>query len=791
MRTNNLAIAIIMFVLMALPATPSRSQIIINEIIQNPEFVGDTEGEWFELYNQGSSDVDINGWTILDNGTNNHIIDNGGPLMVSPGGYLVLGRNADSTLNGNVPVGYAYGTDITLGNSSDQIILEDQNGVEIDRVEYDDGASFPDPTGASMELISPSLDNNVGLHWAESITSWNGNDRGTPGALNSVTDAEPPELASASAPTATTVDVVFNESVERESAEEVTNYSINNGIGPPVSASQDSVNLSLVHLTVSTLTSGVTYTLLVTGIRDLTGNTMEEDSVDFVLVRSPEAGDIVITEIMSDPDGINDSNGEWFEVYNPTELPIDMNGWRVSDDGSNAFTISGSFVVPAGNFAVFTVNTDSATNGGFDFERMYDWGSSSTFTLGNTDDEIVIKNGATIIDSVRYDTGAGWPDTTGASIGLTNFTFDNNAGSNWTIAHLREPAYVGSTGNLGSPGTLGANQNPGTAATIQVTPDSLTFHMGSDDRYALDLTISNIGGIDLLWSTSDSIACDDCPWLSVKPPSGIVPPGGSSTISVFVEAEGLSSGMHQCTVYTSSNDPVNPISSTPVTLNVLDTTIVGAVTIPPEFLPIPAAGDTVPMHVDLENLAGVKKTTEVWINLLLPGTTEPRLILGPKQSSLAEFQTEERERSLIIPGRRPSGIYELQINIGTYPTSVEYTGTFAFEKSPINFQRIETNPEGDAEIPDESFLAQGYPNPFNSTTVLQYGLKHDEWVTLKIYNLIGQELATLVNEFQAAGRRSIHWNGINNVGRELGSGVYVYRLSAGSFAKSGKVILIK
>jgi predicted extracellular nuclease len=157
--------------------------VVINEIIQNPSSVSDSAGEWFEVYNPGTAAVDIDGWVISDNGSDTHTITNGGPLDIPAGGYLVLGINDDSGTNGGVTVDYEYSS-FTLANGDDEVVLTDQLGNEIDRVEYDGGPAFPDPTGASMALANPSLDNNVGANWCESETVFGAGDLGTPGAAN-------------------------------------------------------------------------------------------------------------------------------------------------------------------------------------------------------------------------------------------------------------------------------------------------------------------------------------------------------------------------------------------------------------------------------------------------------------------------------------------------------------------------------------------------------------------------------------------------------------------------------
>jgi hypothetical protein len=158
--------------------------VVVNEIMQNPNAVADGSGEWLELYNTTGSAIDINGWTIADAGIDSHVINNGGPLLIPAGGFLVLGNNTNSGTNGGVTVAYGYGSSWFLGNTDDEVILSDGSLTEIDRVEYDGGPNFPDPTGASMALSSPALDNNVGANWCEASTPYGAGDLGTPGAVN-------------------------------------------------------------------------------------------------------------------------------------------------------------------------------------------------------------------------------------------------------------------------------------------------------------------------------------------------------------------------------------------------------------------------------------------------------------------------------------------------------------------------------------------------------------------------------------------------------------------------------
>jgi len=93
-------------------------------------------------------------------------------------------------------------------------------------------------------------------------------------------------------------------------------------------------------------------------------------------------------------------------------------------------------------------------------------------------------------------------------------------------------------------------------------------------------------------------------------------------------------------------------------------------------------------------------------------------------------------------------------------------------------------------LPAEFSLAQNYPNPFNSTTEIRYTLPVDCRVSLEIYNLLGQRVCILVDEDQPAGYKSVRWDGRDDHGQQIASGVYFYRISTGKFAEIKKMVLL-
>jgi len=88
-------------------------------------------------------------------------------------------------------------------------------------------------------------------------------------------------------------------------------------------------------------------------------------------------------------------------------------------------------------------------------------------------------------------------------------------------------------------------------------------------------------------------------------------------------------------------------------------------------------------------------------------------------------------------------------------------------------------------------LYQNYPNPFNSQTVIKYQLPKAGKVSLKIYNILGQEVKTLIDAQKPAGYHKVIWDGRNNTGRIVTSGLYFYRMKAGEFESIKKMLILK
>ncbi len=145
--------------------------------------------------------------------------------------------------------------------------------------------------------------------------------------------------------------------------------------------------------------------------------------------------------------------------------------------------------------------------------------------------------------------------------------------------------------------------------------------------------------------------------------------------------------------------------------------------------------------------------------------------------------------SLTTIGSAKGPINSVEMRLHIYST---FVGTVYFDD--LSFTRISgvTSVEPVADnMPKVFELSNNYPNPFNPSTVIQYAVPRATNVSLVIYNILGQQVRTLVDEPQNAGRFTVTWDGRDNVGRVVGSGVYFYRLSAGETAIVKKMVMVK
>jgi len=125
------------------------------------------------------------------------------------------------------------------------------------------------------------------------------------------------------------------------------------------------------------------------------------------------------------------------------------------------------------------------------------------------------------------------------------------------------------------------------------------------------------------------------------------------------------------------------------------------------------------------------------------------------------------------------------ITNGTYSyrlKQLDYDGTFEYSDEIV--VEVDFNPS-------DYSLAQNFPNPFNPNTIVQFQVPKPSDVTIKIYDMLGQEIRILFAGQVASGKYTIEWNGLNDSGERMSSGNYIYRMTAGDFADTKQMILLK
>ncbi|MCX6600191.1 MAG: lamin tail domain-containing protein, partial [bacterium] len=354
----------------------NEGDVVINEIMYDDAGTP-TDSEWVELYNRTTSAIDISGWVVLDAAMYPVTGGEGGFYLpagtsIPAHGYLVVSKVPLLGIDGEV-VGTQYHSSWALTNTGDNVGLytDTTGGLRIDGwatantlLFYPDWAGSN--AGASLEKCvedSPWPADSTGWHVSTNVYSATGKYLlCTPGATNSpcVGDTVRPTLVSATAQTYTILDVVFSEPVEETTAETVTNYSVNNGVGNPATATLQGNQITVRLVFANPLPLG-TDTLTVNNVTDLASNAILPNSkIAFTVTAG--SYNVVITEIMPDPAAVADNSGEWFEIYNGGASAVDMTGWTVTD-GEGTFTITAA-TINAGDYFVFACNGDSATNGG-------------------------------------------------------------------------------------------------------------------------------------------------------------------------------------------------------------------------------------------------------------------------------------------------------------------------------------------------------------------------------------------------------------------------------------------
>lgn len=211
-------------------------------------------------------------------------------------------------------------------------------------------------------------------------------------------DTKPPTIVSISALSATQLDLLFDEPLEQNSAEQLANFSVDQGIGNPIAAVLQPDQKTIRVTFSQSFPNGIQRTLSISNVKDAAGNSMITVTRPFLyFVPTPtSAKDIIITEIFADPTpqiGLPDA--EYIELFNRSENPIDLAGWKLSD-GSSTATFTSQIILPNEYWIVTAASSISKFN-----SLGKTIGLSNFPTLNNDGDYLSLRT-TLLIDSVNY-----------------------------------------------------------------------------------------------------------------------------------------------------------------------------------------------------------------------------------------------------------------------------------------------------------------------------------------------------------------------------------------------------
>ncbi len=522
-------------------------EIVITEIMFDPSAVDDTDGEYFELYNNGTSPIDINGWVLSDGTGSSHVIENGGPLIVAAGEYLVLGRNADSSANGGVVLDYVY-SGAVFGVAADRIVLTDTHGNEVDIVVDDGGVTFPVMSGAAIELTDANADNNVGSNWVLANSQYGDGDLGTPGGSND---------GGALTLSVTAGDVSIAENGGSTSTFTVTRSSSYNDNPLTVALSSADLGEATVPTTVVIPAGATSATFVVTAVDDSLADGQQTVSISADATGYTGGSDTI--DILDDDD---------------PALSLSTGGAATEGGANGTITISRN---TEDNSAALTVTLASSDPGQASVPATIDipaGESSVTFDVTAVDDAFAEALGSSVITasasgfesdtatvSVIDNDAPTLTVTAGAAI------TENGGGSTFTVsrndADLSSPLTVTLSSSDSGEAVL-----PLTTVTIPIGSASVTFSVDPVDDAVVDglqqSTITATAGGYVAGSAIATVNDDDVATLTVTAGADMSENGGSSTFTVSRNTEDNSSAL----TVTITSDDVGEADFSPVTVDI-------------------------------------------------------------------------------------------------------------------------------------------------------------------------------------------------------------------------------
>ncbi len=362
----------------------SPGDVLVNEFMANPLNEGGTiNGEFIELLNNTQSYFDLENWTVSDASGTSGIFPS---KVFAPNELLILVPDNNPELYAGLGEVLVVPGFRSLNNSSDDIALKDGTGTIIFELSYTSSE-----LGKSAELINP---NDPCISESSYNTSAAIEGR-TPGQVNSVFDPTPDTEAP------TVISTNFNQSLTINFSEVMDASSLTNGLYKisNLTVSNTSVGLFPTSLDIfftEDLQAGMIYEMNVSNVTDCWGNPLEETQVNFGIGRSPSFNEVLITEILSDPDpSIGLPEAEFIEIYNNTGSILNTVNLMFSDANS-------SVEIPPISLFPNEYYVLTSISGASSFTNVNVIGISGFPSLSNVGEQLYLSLGQDLIFSVFY-----------------------------------------------------------------------------------------------------------------------------------------------------------------------------------------------------------------------------------------------------------------------------------------------------------------------------------------------------------------------------------------------------
>lgn len=452
--------------------------VVINEFMPDPNpVIGLPNAEFVELYNRSENFLNLESWQ-LDGQTLSR-------YKFTPDSYLIVCDDDDLTLFSAFPNVLAVSS-LSLSNLvPDEITLLDDNAIEIHSISFEGSVG-----GKSTELINPNGPSYSRHNYGLSIDV----SGGTPGQENSIFDDTPdamrPTVLSLKAFSSSELQITFSESIDNQSGQATSNYSIDGGVLVKSAEFHDGSN-SVVKLCVSTLSSTEKRLLSIKNIQDYSGNVIESGTeLPFIYIETVSAlpGDVVANEFMANPlsDG-GATNGEFIELLNNSKKYFELENWTVSDASGTSAGFS-SRVFGPGELLILAPSNNPST---FDENQVLI--VSNFRSLNNNSDDILLKDElGTVIFDLSYSY---------SELGKSTELINPNDPCISELSYAISTATSGSTpgelnavfnddADLTPPLIVSSNFNESLTLNFSETMDAVSLISGNYD--VTDLTVTNL-----------------------------------------------------------------------------------------------------------------------------------------------------------------------------------------------------------------------------------------------------------------------------------------------------------